>query len=108
MSVEIYGTEENSEKFRCIGVSGEETFNAFRQKAIDELQLRFIGNGVWLYKKDLENILGEFSAVREYICQSEEIPLQYRENISAHIGEIMDALKDNRNEVPQAERLWMG
>lgn len=108
MSVEIYGTEENSEKFRCVAVSGEESFNAFWQKAIDELELRLIGNGVWLCKKDLEDILCEFSAVREYMSQSEEIPLQYRENISAHIGEIMDALKDNWNEVPNAERLWMG
>lgn len=108
MSVEIYGTEENSEEFRCIGVSGEESFNTFWQKAIDELKLRLIGNGVWLYKKDLEDILSEFSAVREYISQSEEIPLQYREDITARIGEIMDALKDNWNNVPDAERLWMG
>lgn len=108
MSVEIYGTEENSEEFRCVAVSGEEFFNTFWQKAIDELGLRLIGNGVWLYKKDLEDILDEFSAVREYAAKNEEFPLQYRENISAHIGEIIDTLKGNWNEVPKAERLWMG
>ena len=108
MSVEIYGTEENSEKFRCIAVSGEETFNKLWQKAIDELGLRLIGNGVWLYQKDLPNILKEFASVGEYAAQSEELPLQYRENITEHISEIIQTLKDNWSEVPNAERLWMG
>lgn len=107
MSVEIYGVEENSEEFRCVAVSGEEFFNTFWQKAIEELGLRFIGNGVWLYKKDLTDILDEFSMVREYAAKSEEFS-PYRENITAHIGEIMDTLKDNWDEVPNAERLWMG
>lgn len=107
MSVEIYGTEDYSEKFRCIAVSGEEFFNTFWQKAIDKLGLRLIGNGVWLYKKDLEDIVGEFSAVREYAAQNKELS-QYREDITALIGEIIDTLKCNWNEVPDAERLWMG
>lgn len=107
MSVEIYGTEENSEKFRPVAVSAEEFFNTFWQKAIDELGLRLIGNGVWLYKKDLEDILGEFSAVREYAVQNEELS-QYREDIAALIGEIIETLKGNWNEVLNAERLWMG
>lgn len=106
MSVEIYGVEENSKKFRCVGVSGEEYFNTFWQKAIDELGLRLIGNGVWLYKKDLTDILDEFSAVREYAAQNEDP--QCRENITKHISGIMDTLKNNWDEVPNAERLWMG
>lgn len=108
MSVEIYGVEENSEEFRCVAVSGEEFFNTFWQKTIDEMGLRLIGNGVWIYKKDIDDILREFAAVREYAAKCEEFPVQYRENIIAHISEIMDTLKDNWDEVPDAERLWMG
>lgn len=45
MSVEIYEVEEHSGSFEVIGVSSEETFSMFWQKAIDDLKLHLI----WKY-----------------------------------------------------------
>lgn len=108
MSVEIYGTEDRSKNFRCIAVSGEKTFNTVWQRTIDDLGLRLIGNGVWLYKKDLPNILEEFSRVKAYVMQDESIPQNCREDIAEHIDEILSVLESKWSEVVDAERLWMG
>lgn len=108
MSVEIYGVEESSKKFRCIAVSGENTFNTVWQRVIDDLGLRLIGNGVWLYQKDLPNILEEFARVKAYVMQDESIPPNCREDIAEHIDEILSVLESKWNEVANAERLWMG
>ncbi len=108
MSVEIFGTEENFKNFRCIPVSSEELFNTVWQRAIDALGLRLIGNGVWLFKKDLRDILDEFKRVDEYIAQNESIPMQCRLSISERIGAVLRDLESNWNEVSDVERLWMG
>lgn len=108
MSVEIYGVEESSKKFRCIAVSGENTFNTVWQQVIDDLGLRLIGNGVWLYQKDLPNILEEFARVKAYVMQDESIPPNRREDIAEHIDEILSVLESKWGEVANAERLWMG
>lgn len=107
MSVEIYGVEESSEKFRCIAVSGENTFNTIWQRAIDDLGLRLIGNGVWLYKRDLRDILEELARVKAYVMQAESIPPDCRKDIAEHIDEILSVLESRWGEVAGAERLWM-
>ena len=108
MSVEIFGVEESSSRFNTVVVSGEETFNTFWRKAITELRLQFIGNGVWLYKKDLPEILCEFEQVKIYMGRDQSIPESERKYIIRRIDEILEHLKSEWNMVPEAERLWMG
>lgn len=108
MSVEIFGTEECSEGFRTVAVEGERSFGELWQKAIDELGLRLIGNGVWLYKKDLPDILEEFARVKAYVTRDEGKPREFREKFAEDIDEITRELEARWNEIPDAERLWMG
>lgn len=108
MSVEIYGVDNHSERFRSIGVSCEDTFHRIWEVAIKELNLHLIGNGVWLYKKDLDAILVEFDKVREYVKENEKISEVDKQNVFYHVENILGNLEANWNEIETAERLWMG
>lgn len=100
--MEIYGVEEESARFRPIGVAGEADFQEFWQKAIDALGLRLIGNMIWLYQKDLPEILEEFAQVKEYFVRSGQ---QY---FAEKAEKIMGSLGECWRECPDAERVWMG
>lgn len=102
VSVEIYGVEEESAKFRSIGVAGEREFQEVWQRAIDALKLRRIGNMVWLYQKDLMEILSEFAQVKEYFIGNGQ---QYFAEKAEEIG---SNLQERWRECPEAERVWMG
>ena len=104
MSVLIYGIDNDAKGFRTIIVSSEVNFHTIWEPAIKELQLMYIGDQRWLYKKDLDKILDEFSKLLDFSRDKAEL-----DNISIHAQIIIDNLKEYWDEsAPNAERLWMG
>lgn len=104
MSVLIYGTDIEAKDFRTLIVSSEANFHNIWEPAINELQLSYIGNQRWLYRKDLDKILEEFNKLLDYSEGMVE-----RDNISVHARIIVDNLKKYWDDsAPNAERLWMG
>ena len=103
MSVLIFGTDEGTEAFRTLAVSGEKTFHTLWEPVIAELGLKYIGDQRYLYRKDLPEILDEFRRLLEY---SRSRPGLY--DITYHCEIILGTLEQNWNEFPGAERLYMG
>lgn len=64
MSVEIYNT--NSDSIIIIPVSSERFFIKYWDKAIQELNIKTLGNGVDLYRNDLSQILEDFQKVENW------------------------------------------
>lgn len=108
MSVEIYGVETASEKFCTIAVSSERVFNQIWQPAINELNLDLIGNGVWLCRENISDILSEFNQIKEYVKNNKNLLDEDKEYVIKRINYVINNLETNWNKVKTAERLWMG
>lgn len=64
MSVEIYNI--NGDDIISIPVSNESSFIKYWDKAIQELNIKTLGNGIDLYRKDLSQILEDFEKVENW------------------------------------------
>ena len=60
MSVLIYGIDSEAKDFWTLTVSSEACFRNIWEPAINQLQLMYIGDQRWLYRKDIDKILEEF------------------------------------------------
>ena len=103
MSVLIFDTDRGAESFRTLAVSGEKTFHALWEPVIAELGLKHIGDGRYLCRNDLPAILDEFGRLLEYSRFRPEL-----QDITYHCEIILAQLEQRWNEVPDAERLYMG
>lgn len=104
MSVMIYGTEKNSEDFPGLIVSGEKTFYSLWIPVIKELNLKYIGDQKWIYKRDLSLIISEFQNLFDYSYKNPELS-----DIAYHCRNIIDNLANYWEiSAPLAERLWIG
>ncbi len=92
MSVLIYGIDDYSEKFLSLAVSGEKTFYSVWQPVIDKVELKYIGDQRWLYKKDLPAIISEFQALLNYSQNKKELY-----DIYYHSEIIIENLEKNWN-----------
>ncbi|MBO6300538.1 MAG: hypothetical protein J6N53_17040 [Lachnospiraceae bacterium] len=103
MSVLIFGVDDNAKGFRTLAVSGEATFHKIWEPAIQELELKLIGDQKWLYRKDLPEIREEF---RQILVYAKENNL---DGVTKHAVDIIEHLEEYWNaSAPDAERLWMG
>ena len=104
MSVLIYGIDNEAKGFPTLIVSSEVKFHTIWEPAINELQLTYIGNERWLYRKDLDRILEEFNKLLDFSRDKAEL-----DNIYFHVSDIIDNLKEYWDDTaPNADRLWMG
>ena len=104
MSVLIYGIDNEAKGFPTLIVSSEVNFHTIWEPAINELQLTYIGNQRWLYRKDLDRILEEFNKLLDFSRDKAEL-----DNIYFHVSDIIDNLKEYWDDTaPNADRLWMG
>ena len=104
MSVLIYGIDNEAKGFPTLIVSSEVNFHTIWEPAINELQLTYIGNERWLYRKDLDRILEEFNKLLDFSRDKAEL-----DNIYFHVSDIIDNLKEYWDDTaPNADRLWMG
>ena len=104
MSVLIYGIDSEAKDFRTLTVSSEACFRNIWEPAINQLQLMYIGDQRWLYRKDMDKILEEFKVLLDFSRDKAEL-----ENITINAQTIIDNLKEYWEEsAPNAERLWMG
>ena len=104
MSVLIYGIDNEAKDFRTLTVSSEACFRNSWEPAINQLQLMYIGDQRWLYRKDIDKILAEFNVLLDFSKDKAEL-----ENITINAQTIIDNLKEYWEEsAPNAERLWMG
>ena len=99
MSVEIYNVDDTA-CLLCIGVAGEHTFQTIWEKAIVDCHLQYIGNGVWLYRKDLQKILQEFDIVEQYMMANNAWYMVQK--IEYILQELPKQWKSHM------QRLWMG
>lgn len=106
MSVEIFDVSDDD---RCgageitIGVSSERFFNCCWEKAITELDIHTLGNGVWLNHSDKEMILEDFCKIRTWAENNLSTP--EAEYMTAHIDRTIELLSEWDSCIPQ---LWMG
>lgn len=104
MSVLIYGIDNEAKDFRTLTVSSEACFRNSWEPAINQLQLMYIGDQRWLYRKDIDKILAEFKVLLDFSKDKAEL-----ENITINAQTIIDNLKEYWEEsASNAERLWMG
>ena len=104
MSVLINGIDNEAKDFHTLIVSSEACFRNIWEPAIKQLQLMYIGDQRWLYKKDIDKILEEFKVLLEFSRDKAEL-----ENITINAQTIIDNLKEYwEKSAPNAERLWMG
>ena len=99
MSVLIYGIDNEAKGFPTLIVSSEVNFHTIWEPAINELQLSYIGNQRWLYRKDLDKILEEFNKLLDY----SEGMVEW-DNISIHARIIVDNLKNTGTTLRQMQR----
>ena len=105
MSVEIYNTDENDTKI-CLAVSGEEFFNEIWANALGDLQITRLGNGIYLYKEDLPDILNDFLRIKQW--SESNLSGEDLANIVSHIDTILDYLPKQWAENDDIPRPWMG
>ena len=105
MSVEIYDVENGEEPGRiCIPVASELRFCTTWEAALQQLGIRRLGNGVWLYREELASILADFQRVRDWAGQN--LPLREADAVVRKVDYIVRELPERwREEIP---RLWMG
>ena len=89
MSVLIYGIDNEAKGFPTLIVSSEVNFHTIWEPAINELQLTYIGNQRWLYRKDLDRILEEFNKLLDFSRDKAEL-----DNIYFHVSDIIDKIFD--------------
>lgn len=107
MSVEIFDVE-TREKCSgiCIPVAGENTFNTIWECALKELNIYRLGNGVWLQRKDLEQILSDFCRIKEWAEQ--HLPTTEADDVVNRINDILEELPSQWSKNPYITQLWMG
>ncbi|MBR1554459.1 MAG: hypothetical protein IJ644_03575 [Oscillospiraceae bacterium] len=88
-------------------VSFQSIWDNIWEKAIKDRNLHLIGCGVILHKKDLKEILWEFSQVKEYVL-SNDFSKSNKEYISHRVDEILENLETFWNEIPDIQELDMG
>lgn len=104
MSVMIYGVDEESKDFCCLAVASERNFYDIWLPVIKKLDLKYVGDQHWLYRKDLPEILSEFQQLYEYSKKHNGLS-----NITMHSQHILEHLEAEWNKTaPNADRLWMG
>lgn len=107
MSVEIYDIGCSNETGGIyLPVSSERIFEAVWEPALRKLQIRRLGNGVWLQKHDLEGILEDFQRVREWAKQ--ELDRETAAYLEKRINFILQELPEKWGQCPDMEQLWMG
>lgn len=106
ISVEIYDINENTNQpsVLCIGVSSERYFTLYWEKALADLGITSLGNGVWLEHKDRAQIFADFRRIR--VWAEEKLPATEAEYMISHIDLILEKLPDEWSS--QLPRLWMG
>ena len=73
MSVLIYGIDNEAKDFRTLTVSSEACFRNSWEPAINQLQLMYIGDQRWLYRKDIDKILAEFKVLLDFSKDKAEL-----------------------------------
>lgn len=71
--------------FPTLIVSSEVNFHTIWEPAINELQLTYIGNQRWLYRKDLDRILEEFNKLLDFSRDKAELDNIYRQCVLSYL-----------------------
>lgn len=107
MSVEIFDIDAAEEcSVICIPVASEDKFNSIWTNALSQLNINRLGNGIWLYKDDLELILSDFCRIKEWTEAHLEIAAA--DYVISHINFILEQLPSQWEKNPYITRLWMG
>lgn len=89
-----------------IPVATERYFTLIWEKAIKELNLKYIGNSKIIYFKDLSEILDEFSKVRVWALNN--LNEKDKKYVINHIDYILQNLPKVWNEYNNITELYMG
>ncbi|MDE6314245.1 MAG: hypothetical protein K2M46_11640 [Lachnospiraceae bacterium] len=105
MSVMIYDVDFAESKI-CIGVSSEASFIRLWEQAIRECHITKLGNGIWLFRRDLEDIVMELEQIK--IWAGNLSNTQDRNYLINKAEQVRQELWKQWQEHPEVERLWMG
>lgn len=107
MSVEIFNIIDGDECSNiCIPVASENNFNSIWVPALQQLDIKRIGNGVWLQRDDLELILFDFCRVKNWA--EEHLDITTANYVISHINFILEQLPYQWEKNPHITKLWMG
>jgi len=113
MSVAILGhddfaSEDNSEEFEYLPVSGEHTFITVWEPAIVQLGITRLANGIYLKREELSYIIKDFYKIKEWVLANSELGESDKVYVADRIDMLVVELPKRWEACPNARTLWMG